>query len=276
MGLFHGPSGLLVDLLVEPLYTHEASIAHRLFTWLRSGDILVGDRAFASYVLLAMLQPRGVHAVMRQHQRRLIDFRRGRYVGRKDRIITLAKPVKPPCWMKREEFDRLRETLTVRQLQYSVVAKGYRSQTVVLVTTLLDGVAYPVADLAELYSERWEVETCYRHLKQTLGMDLLRGQSEEGIGKELFMYRIVYNVVRAIMVQSAVERGVPPARLSMIDALRWLRDGPIDLDRLPPIRVNPHRPGRHQPRAVKRRPRQYPSLAHPRKTMLKVMQSWIL
>lgn len=276
VGLFHGPSGLLVDLLVEPLYTHEASLAHRLFTWLRSGDILVGDRAFASYVLLAMLQQRGVHAVMRQHQRRLIDFRRGRYVGRKDRIITLAKPVKPPCWMKREEFDRLRETLTVRQLEYSVVAKGYRSQTVVLVTTLLDGVEYPVADLAELYSERWEVETCYRHLKQTLGMDVLRCQSEEGIGKELFMYRIVYNVVRAIMVQSAVERGVPPARLSMIDTLRWLRDGPIDLDRLPPIRVNPHRPGRHQPRVVKRRPKQYSLLTHPREQMRKAMRGWIL
>ncbi len=276
VGLFHGGSGLLVDLLVESLYTHEASIAHRLFKWLRTGDILVGDRGFASYVILAMLHERGVHAVMRQHQCRTVDFRRGRFIGVKDRVLTLRKPVIVPRWIKTEEFARLPATLTVRQLEYTVEAKGYRSEKVVLVTSLLDGDAYPRDELAELYGERWEVETCYRHLKQTMGMDILRCQWEDGVRKELLMYSIVYNVVRAIMAQSAAERGIPPARLSMIDTLRCLRAGPIDLDHLPLIKVNPHRPGRHQPRAVKRRPNQYAILTHPRQKMRKVMETWIL
>ncbi len=286
VGLFHGGSGLLVDLLVEPLYTHEASIASRLFKWLRKGDILVGDRAFASFVILALLHERGVHAVMRQHQRRPVDFRRGRFVGVKDRVITLPKPPHPPRWMKTEEFERLPETLTVRQLEYRVEANGYRSRTIVLVTTLLDGESYPHDELAELYGERWEVETCYRHLKQTLGMNILRCRWEDGVRKELLMYRIVYNVVRALMVQSAVERGLPrggawggaggAARLSVIDTLRWLRDGPIDLDHLPLIKVNPYRPGRHQPRVVKRRPKGYSVLNRPRQEMLKAMKTWKL
>lgn len=276
VGLFHGGSGLLVDLLVNPLYTHEASLAHRLFKWLKKGDILVGDRAFSSFVILALLQSRGVHSVMRQHQRRRVDFRCGRFVGPRDRIITLKKPETRPRWMKHDAFNRLPEMLVVRQLEYTVEAKGYRSQRIVLVTTLLDGERYPLRALGGLYGERWEVETCYRDLKQTLGMGILHCRSEDGVRKELLMYAIVYNVVRAIMAQSAAERGVSPPRLSVIDTLRWLRDGPIDLDQLPPIKVNPHRPGRHQPRAVKRRTKQYPRLTHPRQKMLKVMQTWTL
>jgi len=274
VGLFHGGSGLLVDLLVEPLYTHEASIAHQLFKWLRKDDLVIGDRAFSTYVIITLLYKRGVHSLMRQHQRRKVDFRRGRFIGLKDRVITMDRPVKAPRWMSEEEFNQLPETMTVRQLEYTVEAKGYRTERIVLVTTLLDGEKYPHDELAELYDKRWEVETCYRYLKRTLGMNFLHCQWEDGVRKELLMYTIVYNVVRAIMVQSAVERGVPPDRLSVIDTLRWLCDGPIDMDHLPPIKVNPYRPGRHQPRAVKRRGSNYPRLTHAREEMLEAMKQW--
>lgn len=273
VGLFQR-RGLLVDLLVNPLYTHEARIAHHLFDRLRRGDVLVGDRAFATYTIIATLARRGVEAVMREHQRRPVDFRRGRRIARDDRIIERTRPRRCPAWMDPADFDRLPERLALRQVRYAVAANGYRTQQVVLITTLRDADRYPLDDLASLYGERWEAETCLRHLKQTLGMDVLRCRTEEGVRKELCMYGVAYNLVRAIMVRAGIAQGVPPDRISLIDVVRCLVLGRVRLDALPRFVVNPRRPGRHQPRAVKRRPKEYPRLTHPRPAMRKAMQSW--
>ncbi len=275
VALFHS-SGLLIDMLVEPLHCHEASIVHRLFNHLRAHDILVGDRAFAGYVLLAMLDERDVLVVMREHQCRPVDFRRGKRIAKEDRIVDLTRPPTAPSWLDREEFDRLPRQLQVRQVRYQIVAKGYRTQTIALVTTLLDAREYPLAELAELYGDRWEVETCFRHLKQTLRMDVLRCQTSEGVRKELLMYGIVYNLVRTLMLEAGVRQGVPPERISFIDVVRYVATGQVDLDNLPRFIVNPYRPGRLQPRVVKRRPKQYPWLTYPRSEMVKRMQSWSL
>ncbi len=276
VALFHGRSGLLIDMLIEPLCCHEASLAPRLFKWLRRTDVLVGDRAFASYVALAMLCKRGAEAVMRQHQHRPVDFRRGQRIAQEDQVIELTKPSKAPHWMDPGEFEQLPDRLTVRQIRYRIMAKGYRTQSVVVVTTLLDGKEYPLDELATLYGERWEVETSFRHLKQTLRMDVLRCQTPDGVCKELYIYGVVYNLVRTIMVKAGLLQGVPPERISFIDVVRCLAIGSLDLDSLPRFVVNPHRPGRHQPRAVKRRPKQYPRLTHPRSQMRKAMTSWKL
>jgi len=276
LGLFHGPSGLLVDLLVSPYRTHEASIAHRLFHWLHPGDVLVGDRAFASYVILAMLAGLGVYPVMRQHQRRPVDFRRGRRIGVQDQIIELRRPSRRPDWMSADAFEALPERLPVRQLRYRIEENGYRTESVVLVTTLLDADAYPLDDLATLYGDRWEVETCFRHLKQTLHMDVLRCQTADGVRKELCMYGVIYDLIRAIMVQAGIRQEVPPDRISLIDVVRCLELGLIRGDVLPVFVVNPDRPGRHQPRAVKRRPKTYPLMSRPRQELRKALASGAL
>lgn len=273
-GLFHR-SGLLVEMLVNPLYTSEARIAHQLFGHLRSGDLLVGDRAYSSYVHLAMLVRRRAHAVFREHQRRPVDFRRGRRIACNDRIIERTKPLRCPRWMEVTQFAQLPDRLVLRQIRYSVVADGYRSRTVVLVTTLLDSEAYPLADLAELYGERWEVETCYRHLKQTMRMEMLRCKTADGVRKELSVYGIAYNLVRSIMVQAGINQNVPPDRISLIDVIRCLTLG-LCHQQLPHFVVVPYRPGRTQPRAVKRRQKQYARLTHPRSQMRKVMKTWTL
>lgn len=275
VGLFHR-SGLLVEMLVNPLYTHEARVAHQLLGHLRRGDLLVGDRAFASYVILAMLVDRGAHAVMREHQRRATDFRFGRRIARNDRIIERARPLKCPRWLDAAEFERLPDRLRLRQVRYSITQNGYRTQKVVLVTTLLDSVEYSVDELAALYGERWEAETCFRHLKQTLRMDVLRCKTADGVRKELWLYGITYNLVRTIMVQAGLQQGVPPDRISLIDVVRCLALGQIDIDSLPRFVVRAYRPGRHQPRAVKRRPKQYARLNHPRPQMRKAMAAWTL
>lgn len=275
VGLFHR-SGLLVDMLVHPLYTHEARVACQLFRHLRRGDVLVGDRGFSSYVILARLLSRGAHAVMREHQARATDFRVGRRIARDDRIIERPKPPQRPHWLDAAEFARLPDRLRLRQVRYSIARDGYRTRTVVLVTTLLDPDAYPLDDLAALYGERWEAETCFRHLKQTLRMDVLRCKTVEGVQKELWQYGITYNLVRAIMVQGGLQQGVPPDRISLIDVVRYLALGRTNLDALPRFVVRAYRPGRPQPRAVKRRPKSYSLLTHPRSKMRKAMAAWAL
>jgi hypothetical protein len=229
-------------------------------------------RAMCSSALLAA---RSVHILMRQHQRRKTDFRRGRRLGVRDQIIQWTKPVKRPPWMEAHAFEQRPDRLTLRRVEYRIEANGYRTQKVVLITTLLDAQTYPVRELASRYGERWQVETCFRHLKQTMRMDVLKCRTVDGVGKEVWMYAIIYNLVRAMMVEAGLRQGVPPDRISFIDVLRWLahrREG----EPMPRLAVNPHRPGRHQPRVVKRRPKQYPLLTHPRDQMRKAMRGWIL
>ena len=274
IGLFHR-SGLLVKMLVNPLYTSEPRVASQVFDCLLPGDVLVGDRAYSSYVNLALVLQREVHAVFREHARRPVDFRRGRRIACNDRIIVREKPRRRPHWMNATEFEQLPDRLTLRQVRYNVIADGYRSRTVVLITTLLDGDAYPLTELAELYGERWEVETCFRHLKQTMRMDMLRCKTADGVRKELAIYGVAYNLVRSIMVRAGIEQGVPPDRISLVDVLRCLSLG-LCRRELPRFVINPHRPGRIQPRAVKRRLKQYARLTHPRSRMPNVMATWIL
>ena len=156
----------------------------------------------------------------------------------------------------------------MRELRYKISQRGRRTREITLATTLLDPVRYPAADLAELYGQRWQIETNFRHLKQTLRMDVLRCQTVEGINKELLMYALIYNLVRLTMLEAAKRQGVEVARISFIDAVRWLADaihGPRELK----LRVLPERPGRFEPRAVKRRPKEYDRLNKPRKVLRK-------
>jgi hypothetical protein len=124
--------------------------------------------------------------------------------------------------------------------------------------------------LAAFYGTRWQVERNLRHLKQTMGLDGLHGKRLVGVLKELTVFALVYNLVRVVMLTAAKRQGVPLERISCIDALRWLstaRPG----EPLPPLVVNPHRPGRVEPRAVKRRPKPYPLLTQPRREARKAL-----
>jgi Transposase DDE domain len=166
--------------------------------------------------------------------------------------------------MTPELFASFPETLCVRELRYPVAQAGFRTRPVTLVTTLLAPDLYPAGALADLYGLRWHVETNLRHLKQTMGLDVLHCQRLAGVMKELMVFVLVYNLVRVVMLEAAKRQGVALDRISFVDALRWLsaaRPG----EPLPPLMVNPHRPNRVEPRAVKRRPKPYPLLMQPRR-----------
>ena len=166
------------------------------------------------------------------------------------------------------QFATLPAELLVRELRYRIETPGFRVGEVTLVTTLLAAASYPVEALAELYFRRWQVEVDLRDLKITMKMDVLHCQTVEGVLKELAMFALAYNLVRSVMAEAARRRGVPPERISPLDAVRWLigTEGSGDASVL---LVNPARPGRVEPRVVKRRPKQYFRLTKPRSELRK-------
>ena len=162
------------------------------------------------------------------------------------------------------DFAALPASIPLRQMHYHVRRSGFRTRAITVVTTLLDAERYPAEELAELYLRRWHIETCFRHLKQTLGMDILHCKTVEGVLKEMQVFLLVYNLVRTVMLEAGHRQGVPPDRVSFADALRWLRHARPGQ----PLRrliVNPLRPNRIEPRAVKRRPKEYSRLTIPRR-----------
>ena len=294
LALFHATTGFLLNVVAAPMRTHDMSGVSQVHPDLAAGDILVGDRGFCSFVHLALLAARGVFGVFRVHQKQIVDFRphrrtaskrsrqqkqRGlpssrwrKRLGHHDQLVEYTKPPKRPTWLSEEAYAALPETITVRELRFSIAERGRRTRVITLATTLLDPERYPKADLAELYGQRWQIETNFRHLKQTLRMDVLRCKTVEGVQKELAMYALVYNLVRLVMLEAAQRQGVPVARISFIDAVRWLADaahGAVELK----LRLLPDRPGRFEPRAVKRRPKQYKRLNQPRDVLRKRLLS---
>jgi len=285
VGLFCLASGALLEFAKTELKRHELPIfLCELLNHLLPGDIVLGDRAYCAYVSIGLLLERSVDCVFRLHQARPVDFRRGRYVAKDDRLITWHKPKKCPPYLTEEEFAGLPQTLRLRQVRFYVREAGFRTQKVVLITTLLDYKAFPAADLAALYARRWEIELSFRDIKISLGMDVLRCKSPAMVEKEIYIHLIGYNLIRTIMLEASGSFLVPLSRMSFkgsLDAiLHWaetidaLRDKPrrkaaaID-QMLKAIATDPvpERPNREEPRVKKRRPKSYQWMTKPRAIM---------
>jgi hypothetical protein len=285
LALFHTSTGFLQRVIASPLRTHDMAQAATMHPEMSAGDILVADRGFASFAHLGLIFLRKLHAVFRCHQRQIVNFRSGRRhtdrrrprlgmprsrwlrrLGRHDQLVEYSKPTSRPSWMNAESFAALPDTLIVRELRYQIIQRGRRTRTITLVTTLIDADRYPAVELADLYGQRWQVETNLRHLKTTMKMEVLRCQSVDGVMKELAMFALAYNLVRVVMLEAARRQDVPVDRISFIDALRWLRSAGPDTP-LPDLIVNPRRPDRFEPRAVKRRPKQYNLMNRPREEL---------
>ena len=290
--LFHAGTGFLLKVLPAPLRTHDLAQAELMHPELEEGDVLIGDRAFCSFAHLALLLERKLHGVFRAHQKQLIDFRPGRAyrkpgqhrkykkglpssrwlkrLGVKDQLVEYFKPGRRPDWMASKRYALLPTSFVVRELRYQVPRRGLRTRQVTLVTTLLDPECYPASELAELYRQRWQIETNLRHLKQTMHMDVLHCKTLPGVLKELTMFALVYNLVRSVMYAAAQRQNVAVDRISFADALGWLMHVQPGR-RLRKLKVNPARPGRLEPRAVKRRPKEFDRLTQPRKVLRKRM-----
>lgn len=259
MALLDFRTGCFTRLLPGPLYRHEASRVIRLHRQLRKGDILLADRAFCSFVHVALLSMRGVFVCFGLHQRRK-SISRG--------IERWRRPARCPDWMDPRQFASLPEWMEVRIVRYTNQRKGYRTRHIAVATTLTDEQVWPDAKIAELYGHRWTIETCFDHLKTTLKMSVLKCQTVGGIHRELMMYLIAYNLIRLAMLAYALEKQLDVTRVSFVDAMRYLAARLLGLDGVSRLLINPYRPGRRQLRVIRRRLKAYDLLTEPRNSRM--------
>jgi hypothetical protein len=274
-GLFCLHTGRLIAFVESSWKDHDLSLARRLLHCLQAGEVLVADRAYCGWFFLVQLLERKIDFVIRLHQARTVRSRRHRGWWE-----VWKKPQRPKGQSKRSWKQRPEELL-LRLVRFQVQARGFRTQSVIVVTSLHDEKVFPDSAIAELYARRWQVELHYRQIKTNLSLDVLRGLSPNMIERELWMHAIAYNLVRALLVEASLTHDVPIERLSFkgtLDALHAWSDRALRsrrhrglarrtlLARVAADQV-PLRPGRSEPRARKRRQKDYQLLNRPRHRM---------
>jgi hypothetical protein len=284
VGLIALESGAWLRTATGTLRDRESALLPAIWDSLEPGDILLGDRGFCSFSTMAHLASRGVDTVFRLHQQRPHDFRRGKRLGPHERLVCWTRPNPSASGCPPEVFALLPETLPVRIIRFRIREPGFRTREVYLATTLLDPELYPTEALAELYFQRWSIELRFREMKTFLGMDVLRCKSPAMIEKELAMHAIAYNLIRWLLVLAGVAGGHPPLTLSFkagldavpcfLDAMHAHSGKPRHQRRIfqqligtLSVQILPERPGRAEPRAKKRRPKNYQLLTKPRHRM---------
>jgi hypothetical protein len=258
--------------------TGETALLRQLLDQLRADDIVVGDRYFCSYFMIALLRQRGVDAAFRLHQKRHYDFRRGERLGHGDHIVEWQRPQRPD-WMDEATYATMPETLTVREVRFTVDNPGCRSRVIIVATTLLNHRQYSSADIADLFHKRWHAELDIRSIKKMLGMDMIHCKTPAMARKALWVHLLGYNLVRKVAAQAAWEDGLAPRQISFAGAKDALENFTEALyasadDRRAYVccelffaiatHVVGNRPNRVEPRRVKRRHDKYPKLRMPR------------
>ena len=269
VGVIALSNGAVLDAAIGP-YQGKGTGEHGLFRGLKEcfveGDVMLADGYYCSYFLIADMLRRAVDVLFEQHGARTTDFRRGERLGARDHLVWWSKPARP-AWMSVEEYRDYPDEIKVREVQ---VGKK------VLVSTFLSPRKTPKAELGKLYWQRWNVELDLRNIKTTLGMEVLSCKTPQMCEKEFWAYLLAYNLIRLLMAEAALQADVLPRQLSFKHTLQiWVawsqrqflsaadEDTATLLVLIAQIRVA-DRPGRIEPRAVKRRPKPYPRLDRPR------------
>jgi len=249
--------------------TGETALLWALAQSLCRGDVLIADRCYAGYFMIARLKQMGVDIVMRQHESRHTDFRRGRRLGAREHLVSWVRP-KRPAWMDEATYAAMPETLIMREVRVG----GWT-----LVTTLTEVRDLSKQELQRLYRQRWNIELDIRSIKVAMQMDVLRCKSPQMVCKEIAAHLLAYNLVRSVMAQATYLGKLLPRQLSFKAALQLLNAFEENLRHCPRGRLAlrhahllagiaqlrlPHRPARVEPRAIKRRPKPHRLLTQPR------------
>jgi Transposase DDE domain len=277
--IFSLATGAAVALCIDVLNTHDIKLARKLYQFLKPLDILLGDRAFCAYADIVSLKNLNCDAVFRKHQSRNTTTRKGKIVGACDKFVTWYKPKRCPQGLSKDEFYALPQTVTVREIYYYIVIPGFRTQQVSLITTLLETTTYSTLKIVQLYGKRWDVELDLRHLKTTLGMDVLRCKTPSMVRKEIYVYLLAYNLLRSLMLSAGTTYCTPPLRLSLQGTRNHLNNFIPEflaassqqrcqlyrtLLKIIAHKAVPDRPARSEARVKKRRPKAYPLMTKPR------------
>ena len=289
VGVFSLATGALLDYAKGNKHQHELGLLQQLLDTFKAGDLVLADRGFSTYALMALLRRRNIQSLFRLHHARRRDFRQGKCLGKNGRLLVWTKPCnwQKPRFIPKCLWKRLPQSLSVRMVRFTLAVPGYRTQSVILITTLVDPLRYPAAELAELYARRWRIELWFRDIKTSMGMETLRCLSPKMVHKELEMFFIAYNAIRCLMAQAAQIHEVPIERLSFkgtVDSVRQFSAAMAQarspkkkqklmarlLELIAADQV-PERPGRREPRAVKRRPKPFQKLNRPRRLMKEML-----
>lgn len=278
VGVVSLATGALLDLAVGRCSgkgTGEHALFREIISVLQPKDILLGDRYYPSYTLLAHLTESKIDGVFPIHAGKKADFRRGKCLGKGDHLVTYTKPQRPE-WMDQETYENVPETITLRETEITIKKKGFRPKKKVLVTTFLDPVEVTKDDLALLYNERWLIETNLKAIKETMQMGVLGAKTPEMFRKELWVHLLAYNLIRKIMAQAAHTHSRLPQQLSFKLAMQFISsfiqveflsencDEHLILLQSITYKKVRNRPGRREPRAIKRRPKPFRKLRTPR------------
>lgn len=272
--------GALLDLAIGAYSgkkTGEHALLRELLHVFSPGDVVLGDCYYASFFLIATLVQIGVDFVFPMHGARDSDFRRGQRLGKKDHLVRWKKPSKPE-WMDDESYNNFADYVVVREVEVSNQRKGFRSKSRIVVTSFLNSTEVSKQNLGMLYDCRWFVEIDLRAIKETMGMGILRCKTPEMVRKEIWAHLLAYNLIRKIMAQAAVKHDKTPRELSFKLAMQLIfafRQAGIlseksearyeQLLRAIVSKKVGNRPGRSEPRMVKRRPKPFPRLQKARK-----------
>lgn len=246
--------------------TGETSLLSQLLSYLSVGDLLMADRYYCTFAIIALLQIREIPVLFQIHARKKTDFK----LGIKDHLVVWEKPKKKPIWMTEEDYATLPRTITVREF----LVNG-----VVYVTTLLDNKHYRKQELAILYKDRWKIELDFRSIKTHMGMEMLRCKSADMVRKEIAVHLLAYNIIRGNLAQAARLYKKIPRQLSFRSAVQLATQASREvanlseralkntlLNLLEAIASTPigGQKRKGQPRVVKRRPKSYPLMTTPR------------
>jgi len=279
--VFSLATAAVLDAVIAPTVGKkmgETTLFRRLLAFFRTGDVLLGDRLFAGFRDLAECLRHGVDVVARQHSTRRTDFRRGRWLGTLDHVVTLQRPKFHKDRFTREEWERLPLELQIRELRYRITQAGFRPEEITIVTTLLDPLAYSTEELALLYRERWHCELDIRSLKSSLQMGHLRCKTPGMVEKEIWAHLLAYNLIREIAAKAARQHNALPRRLSFNGTVQLINAFATYLPACPQqrellwqellaaIATIPvgNRPNRFEPRKLKKRKSKYTYLTRPR------------
>ncbi|MDF1816570.1 MAG: IS4 family transposase [Verrucomicrobiales bacterium] len=281
-GLINLGHGGLRDFTAGEINISDHRGHDRLETYLAKNDLLIGDRLYSSYEIVARLIDKEVEYIGRHHSSRKIDFRRGKKIGKNQRIVVWEKPRQEKgSRLTKEQWAALPATVDMRLIRTKGPDRDGKQRTLYIVTTLLDHIEYPAEEITSLYAHRWEIELRFRDIKTTMGMEMLRTKTPEMIKREILMHMIAYNVVRLLMLKAGNLYGVNHRRVSFKGTIQILEEARINFINIadkPRLRagakeallgeiaeqIMADRPGRNEPRKKKRRPKPYGWISKPR------------
>ena len=282
----------VMDLAMGPYQgkqTGESALLRTLLGSLHAGDIAVADRYYCSFMMIALLLAQGTHVCARKHQGRHSDFRRGRRLGKCDHLIIWTRPQRPE-WMDDETYARIPETLELREIRYHIVEPGRRTQTIDVITTLLDADEYTTEEIAELYGFRWNSELDIRSIKSSLNLSHVRCKSPEMVHREVWTTILGYNLIRTTAAGAALLHGRQPRQISFTSTCQYVLASwmtlsmgliatsslssylSLMLQQIAACEVA-NRPGRFEPRVLKRRRHGYKLMQQPRAVLKAQLQN---